>query len=1715
MGSDAVDALCRFLGIDPDSEDSEGRYVEVSRECKLALLEALGHPLDPARPDEDASSRLEAMRRQAASRVMPPMLVLEAAPPPLRLPVRLPAELAERALWWRIALEQGGERQGRVTVDALPDAESAQDVEHAATEIALAVSLPHGYHRLSLHETPASSIPLAQTTLAICPPSCEPAGAERLWGPSVQVYALRSARSWGMGDFGDLRRLVDIAADAGAHFVGVNPLHALFPHTPGHANPYSPSNREWLNVLYLDIESMRDFGECVAARELVASAGFRDRLDALRETPLVDYAGVAAAKFEVLERLYHHFRCMHLDRGTQRAGLFRDFQREGGRSLRLHALFDALHAHVQALDPASRNWRDWPEPYRDARGAAVEAFALENELRIEFFEYLQWQAEGQLQAVASRARARGMRIGLCRDMAAGANEGGSETWARPALHAAGTRVGAPPGQSHPAGRYLEDLDLAPVIPQALADEAYAPFLAVLRANMRHAGALRIEHVAAVARPFWLPAKLSGAARECPGAHVAHAVEDLFGLLSLESRRHDCIVIGEELGPVPPALRESLARHGLLAHQPLYFAYEHGDEGERVAFRRPMHWPAAALATMGTYDLPTLRSYWSGHDLELKGSLGMYRTAEQSDRQAARRREDRQALIAALRAEDLLAADAGIPPSDHGAELAPAVYRFLARSPAAMLGVQLEDVLGQLESANFPGTTGRTRPNWRCKLEVELADLAIEPRWLAVSAGIAAERPSNPLPLSGGPPGFRPEQADIPRATYRLQFNADFGFAAAEAVLPYLAELGISHVYAAPFLKARPGSRHGYDIVDHQTVNPEVGSDEDFDRYCARLTELGLGQILDIVPNHVGVAGDSNAWWLDVLENGPASAYADHFDIDWDPPFPELRGKVLLPLLGDQYGRELEAGALRLTFSAERGDFSVTYYEHRFPIDPCDYPLILSAGLSITDDGAGGVEFETLLAALRRMPPRGTADTAGLDERRRDKESFKRHLAELHARSLELHERVAAALETFNGEPGRPESFDALDRLLSRQAYRLASWRVAADDINYRRFFDINDLAALRMESDVVFEATHARIFDWIAEGRATGLRIDHPDGLADPRAYFERLQARHAAIAPQTVDGPHTLYLVAEKIFGEFETLPADWPVHGTTGYRFAALCNNLFVDPTQESRFSRIYRAFTGESRSFSEVLLEAKHLIITHSLPGELTGLTYLLYDIAQSDRHTRDFTRSRLRSALAEVIAAFPVYRSYIGPLGVSASDRRHIERAVEEAVSRGRAGDASVLRFVRDVLLSAPVETNEELHRLKLRFATRFQQFTAPVMAKAMEDTAFYRYNRLVSLNDVGADPRNFGIGIDDFHVANERIAWNHPFSLLASSTHDSKRSEDVRARIDVLSEMPGPWRLALRRWRRINERRKVRVDDAPAPSSNDEYLLYQTLLGIWPLAAPDEPERAALAERIEAFMLKAAREAKLHTSWMNPEPAYEAALATFVRRLFAAEGADAFLDDFLPFQALIARFGILNSLNMLLVKLTAPGVPDIYQGCERWNFSLVDPDNRRPVDFETAKTQLDSLRRDFTDGATPAALRAMLDAPEDGRLKLYLLWRTLTVRKRFEHTFRFGRYVPLDVEGPAAGHVLAFARVLGKERIVVIATRLHFGLTRGNAALAAARGTWAGTFVTLPWREPRWQEELTGGRQVAASIGRRPGIELAELFNPLPLALLLPCDHGSG
>ncbi|HXW91550.1 MAG TPA: malto-oligosyltrehalose synthase [Terriglobales bacterium] len=683
-----------------------------------------------------------------------------------------------------------------------------------------------------------------------------------------------------------------------------------------------------------------------------------------------------------------------------------------------------------------------------------------------------------------------------------------------------------------------------------------------------------------------------------------------------------------------------------------------------------------------------------------------------------------------------------------------------------------------------------------------------------------------------------DHTQIPIATYRLQFNRTFTFRDAAALVPYLASLGISHCYASPYLKARPGSMHGYDIIDHDSLNPEIGSPDDYQHFVSELHRHGMGQILDIVPNHMGVMGSDNAWWMDVLESGEASQYAEFFDIDWDPIKDELKGKVLVPILADQYGRALEAGDLRLALHPGRGEFSIFYQQHRFPIDPGEYPRILRfeverLRLELSASNDDFRELESIATAFHHLPARRGLSPEQRLERSREKEVQKRRLAVLCGRCFAVRDFLNANVKLLNGTPGDPRSFDTLHELIKAQAYRLAQWCVASDDINYRRFFDINDLAALRMENEFVFRKTHHFILDLVARGLVDGVRIDHPDGLYDPKKYLTQLHDQSQSGSAPGIE-PRPIYVIVEKILTGDEELRSDWPIHGTTGYEFANLVNGLFVDGSAASKMERIYRSFSGRSIDFGDQVYACKRLILKVALASELNVLANLLSRIALSNRHTCDFTLNSLRSALAEVIASFPVYRTYVTGCGMSAEDRRYVKQAVAAGRKRSNATDLSVFDFIQRVLL---VEANghqpDGYKHAILGFSMKFQQVTAAVMAKGLEDTSFYRYNRLVSLNEVGGNSSKFGGTVDEFHHANQKRLDCWPHSMLASSTHDCKRSEDVRARINAISEMPAVWRLRLRRWRNLTRAHKRSVDGRLAPSQNDEYLLYQTLIGTFP------------------------------------------------------------------------------------------------------------------------------------------------------------------------------------------------------------------------------------------------------------------------------------------
>jgi (1->4)-alpha-D-glucan 1-alpha-D-glucosylmutase len=945
-----------------------------------------------------------------------------------------------------------------------------------------------------------------------------------------------------------------------------------------------------------------------------------------------------------------------------------------------------------------------------------------------------------------------------------------------------------------------------------------------------------------------------------------------------------------------------------------------------------------------------------------------------------------------------------------------------------------------------------------------------------------------------------------RATYRIQLNREFTFKDATRAVPYLARLGISHLYTSPILKARPGSMHGYDVTDHTLLNPDLGTEDDFVELCDALRQHEMGLIVDIVPNHLGVMGNDNQWWLDVLENGPAAEHAHCFDVDWRPNRASLRDRLLVPVLGDVYGAILERGEIQLTFNETRGDFSFCYHEHRFPIDPREYPRIFAGRESPPLNEESAADFASLLDSFSRLPARNQRSEEARAERYRDKEAHKRRLLRLIERDPEVLSYIKTVLAEVNGRPGEPASFDALDALHDAQAYRLAYWRVASDEINYRRFFDVNTLAALRMNDASVFADTHRLITRLISAGQIQGLRIDHSDGLYDPEEYFARL--RDAVAQSLGPDAP--FYVVTEKILAQHEHLPETWPIQGTTGYEFGVLSTAWLIDSAAEAPITRTYAHFVENTQSFEEIAYESRKLVMRILLAPEVEGLATQLDRLAQADRHTADFTRPALREAIMEVIACFPVYRTYISPRGVTEEDRRTIDWAVSVARKRSVAADVSVFDFLRDVLLvnTRGSSALEERKAATLEFAMKFQQVTSPVTAKGVEDTALYRFNRFAALNEVGSDPRRFGVSSQGVHQENAERAKSWPLAMLGTSTHDSKRSEDVRARLAVLSELPDQWRQHLSRWSRLNRTKRSVVNDQPAPDRDDEYLLYQSLLGIWDPQADAKQQ----TERLQAYAVKSAREGKRATSWVNVNEEYENGLNSFAAALIESRGRNAFLHDFEKLAQTVDYFGHLNSLATVVLKLTSPGVPDIYQGNESIVFALVDPDNRRTVDFAQSQQRMEELEQRIRDVPRADLLSALLSEGSKGPGKLFVTRMLLQLRAKHPDLFIQGRYEPLAVDGEHREHLLAFARVHESKRVVVIIARWLCKLMNSNVD-APVGAVWGDTIVDLgnagqgTLREWFSDREIASVQQASAEEGGTQRIRVSDAFATFPFAVL--------
>jgi (1->4)-alpha-D-glucan 1-alpha-D-glucosylmutase len=926
------------------------------------------------------------------------------------------------------------------------------------------------------------------------------------------------------------------------------------------------------------------------------------------------------------------------------------------------------------------------------------------------------------------------------------------------------------------------------------------------------------------------------------------------------------------------------------------------------------------------------------------------------------------------------------------------------------------------------------------------------------------------------------------ATYRIQLNEQFGFAAARDLVPYLSELGISHVYASPYFTAQPGSLHGYDLVDPKHLNPELGTQDDFRAWTEALAARRMGHIVDFVPNHMA-ASPRNKWWHDVLENGPASIYADHFDIEWNPPKEALRGKVLLPVLGAQYGEVLERG--ELTLERDGGSFCVRYFEKCFPVNPATVaPLLERAAtkLELPADDPRLQDLESIASGLTRLAfevPK---------ERAREKEVLKRRLSTLITDNEDIARVIDAEVSAMNGTPDDPRSFDALDQLLVDQPYRLAYWRVAMEEINYRRFFEINELAAIRMECDAVFDDMHALLLDLVAQGRLQGVRLDHVDGLYDPAGYFHKLRS-----SLSKARGGRSTWVIAEKILSQNEWLPSSWLADGTTGYDFLASVNGLLVDPRGEEPITRLYREVTGDTRTFGEHAFEAKRTILRSSLASELQMLALRLERIAMRDRRSRDFTLATLRRALGETIAAFPVYRTYVRPDGSrQPADVQIVTRAIRLARRKNPELNPSVFEFLRDQILFAPkasgttpahahaFERTDDDDRIEL--AMRFQQLTGPVVAKGVEDTAFYTYVRFIALNEVGGSPDRFGTSIQAFHDMNRERLTSTPRSMTTTSTHDTKRGEDVRARLAVLSEIPGAFAAWIHEWHELAAGYTTSIgeeatDLSSAPSATDQHLFFQTVLGAYPLAhACDE----TFTRRMTEYMVKAAREAKQHTSWLAPDDTYEGALRSFVENVLSDE---AFLESLETKATALATYGASNSLAQVVLKVASPGIPDTYQGSETWDFRLVDPDNRGPVDHARLRQDLASLEG--------AKVRDLVASFRDGRVKLHVLSRALRLRRAKPRVFVEGDYEPID----AGDEIVAFVRTHDTERIACLVTRFPYRVTGGRAPWACG-DLWGDRTIALP--EGRWRDALGNDREIV--VGQN-GIAAAEIFRDLPVALL--------
>lgn len=1591
-----AERLGRFAeeaGIATSYVEIGGTRREVAPANLRAVLEALGYPTG-----EHGGDRIGA--ESSAAVVAPVTASFEPEPAAITLLPTAP----ETALEWSLSGEG---------VDFAGRAEATDLVHHQGRARLRLPPLVPGYYRVQL----LAGARREETLLIRAPEKAWfPDAAGRCYGFSIQLYEQLGPGSIGLGDFGDLAGLAEAAGRLGAAALGLNPLHALFLSAPERASPYSPNSRLALNPLFLDVRRLPGLSGTERAR--LDEPAFAARVAALNARPLIDYPQTAAVKLEIARAAWSGFRARG---GSDGFGAFVARTAPGITTWAHYETIAAVHGS---------DFHAWPAALRDRDGEAVKRFVGERRETCQFHLWLQWQAQRQLAAAARMAARSGMAIGLYHDLALGADPAGAEVWAGLRDFASALSVGAPPDPLNPRG---QNWGFPPLVPRRLLACGLAPYIELVRANMRHAGALRIDHVLGLNRLFVIPQGESADA----GTYLRYPLDALLAVVVLESVRARCVVIGEDLGTVPEGLRERLAARGILSLRLLYFER---DEAGRP--RRAEDYPREAVAAVGSHDLAPLAGYWRGEDLARMNRLDLWPTEEARAAAETARPSECAALRESFVRAGVAGAESEIP--------AAAAYQWLSRSPSRLVMIQPEDALDIVEPVNVPGTT--EEPNWQRRRLPAWTEWLADPRLVEVVRAVQSER--------GAP--VRPA-ASPPCATYRLQLRREFGFAAAARLVPYLAQLGPSHLYVSPIMASVPGSPHGYDVIDPARLDPDRGGETGFARLRTALARHRLQLVVDFVPNHLA-AHPANAWWMDLLEWGLASRHAASFDVDWASG----EGRLIVPFLGTPLERVLAQGKLRLACEAG-GRFVVEYGDQRLPLAPASAAPLLRLASQPAPAGVAR-RLRILGRRLRRLPalPVAQQRSAGL--------ALQAELADLSA-----DERVAQGLDRACRLWARDGS--RLQRLLAHQHWKLVYWRHGLEEINYRQFFDIADLAALRMERPAVFAAAHAGLRRLLAYGGLAGVRLDHVDGLAAPGRYLAAL----AALARVHGGG---ILLWVEKILGSDEPL-CPWPVAGTTGYEFLNAVTRFFMPPSDCASLLRLWRNVTGDPGDFSETLARAKREVIEELFSPMLERVLAAL-------QPRSPVSPERLRPALVEALVAFPVYRSYAA---APESMRAVQARCVTAAAAAASAVDPAAGEWLEQILGASQSEEMKLSGSLR-DGVTRFWQLSTAVMAKGFEDTALYRDFSLLALNEVGGDPRVTYGAPQDLHDFLDRRARDWPLALNAGTTHDSKRGEDARLRLAMLAAEAERWSLLVAELKRaVASQRPGRLHPA------DEYFVWQTLLAVWPAPArkpPDLSEREELAARLRGYLAKALREGKQRSSWTAPDADYEKVVSDYAVALLDPQRSADFQRLFLPFAARLARAGALAALAALALRVAAPGVPDFYQGTEFWDLSLVDPDNRRPVDFGRRGATLNTLVEESADGAAgeTARLHRLMRSWPDGRIKLYLIHRLLALRKRLADVFAVGGYRPLAVSGERAEEVLAFARgpVEGREAIVLIARVSSALMVRHGFGIAAE--VWGDTRIAAEGPPRVWREALTGRQWTGNDIWLR------ELLSLLPAAVLV-------